>query len=109
MKLKKKVSEIYNTPYGQNCVSCEPSKEEIERAVREQNPEKRGFQDDLSELIAEWEKVSRSEYYDHIRQYHARRIAFFVENKWHDPIALNKMNTRSKMVFTALKPRYIQA
>ena len=85
------VSQIFNTPYGQNNISCEPSTEEIERAVRENNLEHRGFQGDLPELQQEWSKASSpEEWYDKVRKYHARRIAFFVVNNWKRPIILNK-------------------
>jgi len=89
--MKKKVTEICNTPYGENNVSCEPSKEEIERAIRENDFEKRAFQADLNELKGEWDKArSFEECCDYVRKYHIRRIAFFVVNKWDHPIVLNK-------------------
>jgi hypothetical protein len=89
--MKKKVAEISNVPYGENNVSCEPSKEEIERAIRENDFEKRAFQDDLNELRTEWSKArSFEEYSDYVRKYHARRIAFFVVNNWDHPIVLQK-------------------
>jgi hypothetical protein len=90
-KMKKKVSEICNTKYGENNVCCEPSKAEIESAVGEKDLEKRGFQEHLRELTTEWNKGSNfEEYCDCARKYHARRIAFFVVNRWDDPIMLNK-------------------
>src|SRR6266404_3066244 len=93
--MKKKVTEIANAHYvetnREERVGCEPSKEEIERAVHKKHLEKRGFQDHRRELIAEWnEGGSFEEYCDRARKYHARRIAFFVVNRWNHPIVLNK-------------------
>ena len=89
--MKKKISEIFSSLYGQDNVCCEPSPEEIERAVREKDLEKREFQKDLAELIAEWYQVSGPERYNEIRKYHARRIAFFVVNGWDNyPIVLKQ-------------------
>jgi hypothetical protein len=88
--MKKKVREIFRRPWGQDGVSCEPSREEIERAVRENDLETRGFQEHLHELIAEWEQVTGPERYDRIRKYHARRVAFFVVNKWDNSISLKE-------------------
>lgn len=88
--MKKEVAEILNSSYRQYDISSEPSKDEIERAVREKDFDERGFQRDLPELNAEWNKANSSveEYCDRMRQYHARRIACFVVNKWNDPILL---------------------
>ena len=93
--MKKKVSEIFNTHYvetdGQNHVSCEPSKEGIEVAVHKNDLEKRGFQEYRPQLIAQWNEGGNFEgYCDSARKYHASRIAFFVVNRWDDPIKLNK-------------------
>ena len=88
--MKKKVSEIFSKPYGHAGVCCEPSTEEIERAVREDDLEHREFQKDLGQLTAEWAGVPDHECHDQIRMYHARRIAFLVKN-WKDfPITLKK-------------------
>lgn len=88
--MKKKVAEILNSPYEQYNIFSEPSKDKIEKAIREKDFDERGFQRDLAELNTEWNKASSSveEYSDHMRQYHARRIAYFVVNKWNDPILL---------------------
>jgi hypothetical protein len=88
--VQKKISEIVNTKYGQDGVCCEPSKADIQKAVNEKDFETRGFQEDINELIAEWESVSVFERYERIRKYHARRVAFFVVNGWHNRIVLNK-------------------
>ena len=83
--------EIFSRAYGQDKnVCCEPSTEEIEKAVREKDLEKRQFQKDLSELIPEWEPMG-TERYNLIRKYHALRIAFFVVNRWDNyPIVLKQ-------------------
>ena len=47
---KKKVSEIVSLPYGEDNVCCEPSREEVEEAIRENALEKGGFQEHLDEL-----------------------------------------------------------
>ena len=41
--MKKKVSEILNVHYVEGNISCEPSKEEIKKAVDEKNLETRGY------------------------------------------------------------------
>lgn len=88
--MKNNVSEIYNVSYGENGVCCEPSKDQIERAVNENELERRGFQCDKDEIAAECNKGGNfEEYCDCMCKYHARRIAFFVVNKWTDPIVLN--------------------
>jgi hypothetical protein len=88
--MRKRVSEIFSKPYGHTGVCCEPSTNEIERAVRENDLEKCGFQEHLGELKAEWENAVGHKRYDQIRFYHARRIAFFVKN-WKDfPITLKE-------------------
>jgi hypothetical protein len=95
--MRKRVAEIINTPYvdswGESTCLCEPTKDEIERAVREDDIEKRGYQTHLTELVNEWNNKARSfqEYCQHVRGYHAKRVAFFVKKKWaDDPIVLNK-------------------
>jgi hypothetical protein len=95
--MQKKISEILIGPYvglsRPDHPPCEPSAEEIERAVREKDREERGYQEHREELTAEWNKLRSSfeEYNDHERRYHARRIAFFVVNGWsNDPIVLQK-------------------
>lgn len=85
----KKIFEINNTKYGQDNVSCEPTKEEIEKAVDDGNIDKRSFQGNLEELKKEWEGKDE-EKYEAIREYHCRRIAYFVVNKWNEPIKLKR-------------------
>lgn len=89
--MEKNVSEIYNVSYGENGVCCEPSKDQIEMAVNKNELERRGFQCDKDKITAECNKGKNfEEYCDCMRKYHTRRIAFFVVNKWTDPIELCK-------------------
>jgi hypothetical protein len=89
--MQKKVCEILSLPYGQDNICCEPSKEEVQKAVDEKDLETRGFQEHEHELRAEWEQVSGPERHDRVRKYHARRVAFFVVNGWDNyPIVLKE-------------------
>ena len=89
--MKKKVSEIFNTPYGQDNVSCEPSKQDIQKAIDEEDFETRGFQEHEPELKAEFKVLNVPERYEWLRKYHAKRIAFFAVNGWDGhPIVLNE-------------------
>src|SRR5205809_638791 len=89
--MKKKVSEIENTKYGQDDICCEPSKADIQKAVDEKDFETRGFQEHELEIQAQFLALPISERYGWLRTYHAKRIAFFVLNGWDDyPIVLNK-------------------
>lgn len=86
--MKKKVSEICDVLYGENNVCCEPSKDDIDRAVKKNDLEIRWFQRDINLIDGECKLAENR--YDCMRQYHARRIAFFVVNKWTNPIVLNR-------------------
>ena len=90
--LKKKISEIKCASYGVGELSCEPTKEEIEEAIKNENLEKRNFQDDLDELNAEWNLKSNNfeEYITFQKDYNARRIAYFIVNGWSSPILLDE-------------------
>ena len=96
--MQKKLSEILIGPYVGLSFSdkplCEPSNEEIARAVRENRLEERGYQKHIQQLVAEWNRLSNGNpklYNDYERQYHAQRIAFFVVKGWgNDPIVLRK-------------------
>lgn len=76
-------------------ISCEPTREDIQLAINYKEFEQRGFQSHLNELRAEWEKNVRNgqEWNERIRVYHTRRIAYFVEHGWVDPIILNPDGT----------------
>ena len=94
--MNRKINEIHNVPYGAYDISCEPTKDEIERAIQENDLESRPFKSYEIELNDEWNKNARSinEYCALQQQYHTRRIAFFVVNGWSDPILLNEDGCR---------------
>jgi len=89
--MEKNISEISFVPYGQDNVSCDPSKEDIEKAVKENNLDTRAFQANEREIAADWAMARlNGQDYSVVKQYHARRIAFFVVKGWKDSITLNK-------------------
>ena len=78
--------------HGDKKVSVQPSPEEIEEAISEGNFETRGFQNDCKEITAEWNREAGNSFEQYCRlrrQYHARRIAYFVVHGWDDPIVLH--------------------
>jgi len=91
MTVTKSVAEILNTPYGQYEMSSEPSRSDIESALTSSEFDGRGFQEHLQELNNEWNVSSTCEaqYCERVRQYHARRIAYFVKHGWTTPILLH--------------------
>jgi hypothetical protein len=90
--MKKAVSEIFNATYTQYGISSEPSADEIARAVQMGNFETRGFQSHKEELNDEWnaQSSSKAEYCERLREYHARRIAYFVAHENWEPLLLEK-------------------
>lgn len=90
--MKKKVIDIDDVPYGVGEILCEPTNDEIKKAIRENDLETRSFQNDLKELNDEWNRNARNEneYYALQKQYHARRIAYFVVKGWNDPILFHR-------------------
>ncbi len=69
----------------------EPSSADIEKAVAEGTFETRGFQNNIKELTDEWNHGgSLDEYLRLSRQYHARRIAYFIVHPSNDPVMLDK-------------------
>ena len=87
--MKKRVAEITNVLYGQNSISCEPTKEEIEKAILEKDFERRSFQGDLNELNAEWNKEAKN-FYEVVKRFHIRKTACLVVEGWDEPILLCK-------------------
>ena len=84
----------------------EPLREEIEEAIAEGNLETRGFQKDYGALVDEWNREaggSIEKYLGLRRQYHARRIAYFVVRGWKDPIVLHEDQRRVKEGMHRLK------
>ena len=99
--LLKKVAEIENTPYGvwgeNRWISCEPLKDKIDKAFKEKNFDKRSFQGNEAELIAEWNKGAScfEEFRVCAENYHARRIAYFASKERGEPIIL--LNNEKKI------------
>ena len=91
--MKKKVTDIFNVPYGEGTTCCEPSKDEINAAIQKKELEPRSFQGDIAELLTEFNEQATGDFQEYchlVRQYHANRIAFFVVNGWNDPIIVKK-------------------
>jgi len=90
--MKINVSEITDVQYAVGEVSCEPTLEEIKKAIKDNDLETRGFQDHLDILNREWNDKAKNEdeYFALQRDYHRRRIAFFMVNCWDFPILLYK-------------------
>ena len=98
--MMRRIADIPFVPYANwdaNGVQipCEPSPEDIQRAIDDKQFEQRGFQTHHDELKAEWEKnvTSAGEWNERVRAYHTRRIAHFVVQGWSDPIILNANGT----------------
>lgn len=69
----------------------DPSVAEIQHAIDAGKLEERGYQRHLAQLVAEWQAGANgdaAEFYRLQKQYHARRIAYFVVRGWTDPIVL---------------------
>jgi len=90
--IKKQLVEITPSEYGVYEYSCEPSRQEIDQAIKSGWLETRSFQTDIDELNHEWNRKakSKSEYAMLQKEYHSKRIAFFVVNGWADPIVIDK-------------------
>lgn len=84
------IAQITPVIYGEYGLSCEPSHQGIAEAVAEKKLETRRYQEDLELLKSEWGKAkSVEEHCKLVKQYHTCRVAFFVVNKWKDPILLD--------------------
>ncbi len=98
--ITKKVNEIEYLPYGDNemNISCDPNDTDIENAVIENNFETRSFQGDLMDLEIEWKQKTSNGHNRHnlIKEYHSKRIAYFVINGWKEPITLYKNSLKIK-------------
>jgi hypothetical protein len=86
------IDEIKRKQYGE-WFSTEPSDEEVLTAVANREFEERGFQQCRNELAAEWFSHPPEECLRLARQYHARRIAYFVVNGWLDQLELTANGT----------------
>ncbi len=87
--VKKKVSELRRRQlWGQDGVCCEPSDEDVRKAICSKQFEPRSFQDKAveAELMGEPDIQKRLA---GIKDFHARRIAHLVEHHgWNEPIEL---------------------
>lgn len=91
----RKLSEIVSVPYVEFGVNCDPSQDDIQNALDEDNLEKRGYQSDLKELKVEWFEASNNRqdvaaWIEVVKSYHARRIAWFVRHGWDDLITIDR-------------------
>lgn len=86
--MKEKITDIDNVCYGVGNISCEPTDDEIKKAVQDKDIDSRSFQGCIDELNDEWNKHAQNEneYYLLQKKYHVKRIAYFVVNGWNDPI-----------------------
>ena len=96
--MTRNISELRCLNYGDTVngvqFDCEPSWTDIQTAIDNRQFETRNYQDDLNALIAEWAAGSnnghnRAEWERLAKQYHARRIAYFVVNGWTVPIVID--------------------
>src|SRR3954470_8763642 len=88
----KKASEILYPPYGyfdlnNQPVKADPTREDIEKAIKNNELEKRDWHSSRDVLLTEWAEglsfpADYEEYGKRCRIYHARRIANFVVNGW---------------------------
>lgn len=87
-----KISDIPTVIYGEFGHSCEPTQDDIRVALQDGKLESRGYQSDRNALYTEWssDRPTMSEFCRRVKEYHARRIAYFVKHGWTDPIQLSK-------------------
>ena len=85
------ITNIQRQQWGQFETSCEPSDADIMKALSKREYETRGFQEHEAALTAELFQNGRSEkdICQSMTEYHARRVAYFVEYGWNDAILLS--------------------
>src|SRR5437868_6465638 len=94
--IEKNIDDILIGPYVGTSFpdkpSCEPTREQIDRAIREKDFDKRGYQEHIKELTEEWNRdgATPQEYNQREQNYHARRIAHFAAHGWRDAPILKK-------------------
>lgn len=93
----RKVNEITLVPYGDPAsgVLHEPSTDDVQGALEKGALDERDFQRDLEELKAEWRQASNNDadaWAREVKNYHARRVAWFVTHGWNDPITIGSNN-----------------
>ncbi len=108
--MEKRIDEIeivhWVEDHGEEKYSVEPSREEIEEAITGGNLETRGFQKDYVALVNEWNREAGGNFEKYLRlrrQYHARRIAYFVVHGWTDAVVLHDDQRRVKEGMHRLK------
>jgi hypothetical protein len=108
--MEKRIDEIeivhWVEDHGEEKYPVEPLREEIDEAIAERNLETRGFQKDYEALVDEWNREAGGSFEKYLslrRQYHARRIAYFVVRGWNDPIVLHEDQCRVKEGMHRLK------
>jgi hypothetical protein len=87
--MKKRIDQIkrvrrYGLIIDGETIRGEPTQDEIADSVDKNELERRGLQEHWDELVEEWKRVPRLELPRVLRQYHARRIAFFWVHGWAD-------------------------
>ena len=88
--MKIRLEQIKNLPYGECGENAEPSEKEINEAIQNGELEVRGFQSHKYELREQW--YNNPDCARLAREYHARRIAYFVVNKWDDEVEVGRDN-----------------
>lgn len=90
---------LYGDTINGHQIMCEPSVKDISQAINSGDLEARNYQSDFEELKDEWISESQkahdplAEWKRVVTQYHARRIAYFVENGWTHPISIKPDGT----------------
>jgi hypothetical protein len=85
-----KIKDIKMIPYGENGICTEPTVKGIFDAIEENALESRHFHN-RDALIEEWLAKSGGkvlEWANSAREYHNRRVAYFVVKGWTDPIGV---------------------
>jgi hypothetical protein len=85
--IRKKVSQARRQLWGQDDVSCEPSDEDVRKAIDVKELESRSFQDKAVEAEPMGEQTLEKRHAG-IKQFHTRRIAYWVKHEWRDPLVL---------------------
>ena len=104
--IEKKLDDIVIGPYVRLFFPekplCEPTPDEINRAIREWDFDKRGYQEHAQELVKEsnGNGVTPEEYNPHAQQYHTQRIAYLIRFGFeHDAVRLDATDCRVFVFF----------
>ena len=92
MTIRRKLDQLLRGTYGQKVgcqgLAADPSSAGIAKAVDERTLEFRRFQTHKEELAHEFYSEGFARVIPLARQYHERRVAFFVINGWTDAIQI---------------------